>query len=280
MSNNRDDIKKAVADLCRDGRYLLGKIAIETNQLEASPEVKDLFLQDSGYEQFVNKHPVSGRFYQNWFTQSSRVVKSVIPERHTEFILLYRPLKPSTKTLDFLTFTISDYFMGVRVTETKGWHYHDMEKVEVFSSYKAFAAKFNTQLDILRSCLNIIDSKLGDIEGALQYKFFENELQAAKDLLKKKYNRASAALAGVTLEIHLAKVCINHQITFRSNNPTISKYNEALKNEDVVDTPTWRLIQRLGDIRNLAVHSKDREPTSDEVEDLIRGCEKLIAELN
>jgi hypothetical protein len=43
--------------------------------------------------------------------------------------------------------------------------------------------------------------------------------------------------------------------------------------------PTWRLIQRLGDIRNLSAHSKEREPTKDEIEDMIRGCEKLIAEV-
>ena len=109
---------------------------------------------------------------------------------------------------------------------------------------------------------------------------FENEIIAAKDLLSKKYNRAAGALAGVTLEIHLAKVCEAHNIKFRKQHPTISDFNEELKKSDLIDTPTWRLIQRLGDIRNLSVHSKEREPTKDEVEDLIKGIEKLIGELN
>lgn len=136
------------------------------------------------------------------------------------------------------------------------------------------------QLTILESCESLIDSKLADIEGILQYELFENELHAAKDLLKKKYNRAAGALAGVTLEIHLAKVCDNHEIKFRKKKPTISNFNEELKNNSIIDMPTWRLIQRLGDIRNMSVHSKEREPTKDEIEDLIRGCEKLISELN
>ncbi|HEX8503790.1 MAG TPA: hypothetical protein VF630_00355, partial [Hymenobacter sp.] len=91
--------------------------------------------------------------------------------------------------------------------------------------------------------------------------------------------RVSGALAGVTLEIHLKKVCINHGVIFKKAHPTITDFNEELKKNEMIDVPTWRLIQRLGDIRNMSVHSKDREPTADEVEDLIRGCEKLIAEL-
>ena len=136
------------------------------------------------------------------------------------------------------------------------------------------------QLSILDSCYDLIDSKLIDIAGILQYELFENELHAAKDLLLKKYNRAAGALAGVTLEIHLSKVCSNHLIKFRKANPTISNFNEKLKEKSIIDMSTWRLIQRLGDIRNMSVHSKEREPSKDEIEDLIRGCEKLISEIN
>jgi hypothetical protein len=77
----------------------------------------------------------------------------------------------------------------------------------------------------------------------------------------------------------ISKVCSNHGIKFRKKNPTISDYNEELKKEDIIDLPTWRRIQRLGDIRNLSAHSKEREPTKDEIEDMIRGCEKQIAEV-
>ena len=106
----------------------------------------------------------------------------------------------------------------------------------------------------------------------------ENKLDAAaEDLLKKKHVRSAGALAGVTLEIHLRKVCKNHKIKFRKKSPTISDYNEELKKQGIIDIPTWRLIQRLGDIRNLCVHAKEREPRIDEVEDLIVGTKKIIS---
>mgnify|MGYP003576040334 FL=1 len=83
----------------------------------------------------------------------------------------------------------------------------------------------------------------------------------------------------MTLEIHLGKVCSNHNINFRKQNPTIADFNEELRKNEIIDVPTWRLIQRLGDIRNMSVHSKEREPSKSEIGDLIKGVEKLISEL-
>jgi hypothetical protein len=42
-----------------------------------------------------------------------------------------------------------------------------------------------------------------------------------------------------------------------------------------LDVPTWRQIQRLGGIRNLCDHNKEREPTKDEVIELIGGVDKV-----
>jgi hypothetical protein len=61
--------------------------------------------------------------------------------------------------------------------------------------------------------------------------------------------------------------------------PAIADYNDALKEGGALDVPRWRAIQRLGDIRNLCVHAKDREPTKDEVQDLVIGAKKMITEL-
>ena len=61
----------------------------------------------------------------------------------------------------------------------------------------------------------------------------------------------------------------------KKKNPTIADFNDALK-DNAYDVVEWRRIQRLGDIRNLCDHSKDREPTKDEVEELISGTERTI----
>jgi len=113
----------------------------------------------------------------------------------------------------------------------------------------------------------------------VQADLFDSELAASQELLKKGFLRGAGAICGVVLEKHLAQVAENHNVTTRKKNPTISDLNDLLKQSDVLDTPEWRQIQRLGDIRNLCDHNKDREPTKDEVQELISGVEKFTKTL-
>ncbi len=270
MNNNKEKIKTELNSLIETGRFIMYEVGIKNNKY--TPELIKRIEEIEGFITYKSKSSTVKASYQKWFTKSYNVVKQILPDRYSEFYVLYKDEKRKKNDIDYLTYTISDFFLGVNILRT-------FDRIGV-DSFKAFQSKIEIQITILESCNELIDSKLADIEGVLQYELFENELQAAKDLLKKKYNRTSGALAGITLEIHLAKVCSNHNITFRKKNPTISNFNEELKNNSIIDITTWRLIQRLGDIRNLSVHSKEREPKADEVEDLIRGCEKLISELN
>lgn len=271
MPTNKEIIKAELKELRQTGRFLLWEVAISKKKL--TPEQVKQVENMEGFKEYKKKSIDHKSAYQKWFTKAYNVVKTLLPDRHQEFYILYKDEKRKNNEIDFLTYTISDYFLGLVIT--RGW-----EKAEVVNPFSAFSSKMEIQLTIIDSCYDLLDSKLADIQGILQYELFENELQAAKDLLNKKYNRAAGALAGVTLEIHLSKVCETHNIKFRKQHPTISDFNEELKKSDLIDVPTWRLIQRLGDIRNMSVHSKEREPTKDEIQDLIKGIEKLIGELN
>jgi len=75
-------------------------------------------------------------------------------------------------------------------------------------------------------------------------------------------------------------VCSNRDLKTRKKHPGISDFNDLLKKGKIIDTTTWRLIQRCSDIRNYCVHDKERDPTPDEVDDLIRAAEKIITEVN
>ena len=113
----------------------------------------------------------------------------------------------------------------------------------------------------------------------LEADLFDDELSAAEDLRNKKHLRAGGVVAGVVLERHLKRVAANHQLTIRKKQPTIGDLNDALKNASVYDTIQWRQIQRLGDIRNYAGHAKEREPTADEIDELISGTDKIVKTL-
>ena len=209
--------------------------------------------------------------YQAWYSVACRLIQQVLPDRYDEFVQLYQLDK--RKNIDFVTYTIKDYLLGLQVTR-------GIYKEEVVNPLAAFTSKYQQQLFILHSALDCLKSRLTDIEGVLQSGLFDGELSSAEELLKKKHLRAAGVLAGVTLEAHLKTVFTSHQLKIRKKAPTISDYNDALKQEGILDVPMWRHIQRLGDIRNICAHSKERDPRSDEVDDIIVGTKKVIAEIN
>ena len=195
------------------------------------------------------------RGYQAWYTRTLVVVKQLIPERLDEFTRLYYDKDA--------TYTIARYLRGG------------------YSDYTAQGARsgahnrFLQQKLILESAQSRIDDVLTNIQGLVQAEILDNELDAATELWRAGHIRSAGTIAGVVLERHLAKVCSSRNLTSRKKNPTISDWNDILKDANVYDIPTWRGIQRLADIRNLCTHPKDRDPTKEEVDELIRGVERI-----
>ncbi|MCP8322402.1 MAG: hypothetical protein H3Z52_15910 [archaeon] len=260
MTNSGQRIKRELSALINEGLEIL---LYETE--EKSRKVK------KGEKGDIQKPLPTIQRYQSWYTKALPVVRQLIPERYQEFQEQYKLEK--RKEITFLTYTISDYLIGLRVTKG-AW-----EKIEVVNPLSAFASKFQHQLTILMSAQDRIDYILADIQGVLQSELFDNELEAANELFKKNHLRAAGALAGVTLESHLSRISVNHNVKVNKKNPTISDFNDELKNNGIYDVPDWRFIQRLGDIRNLCVHAKDRDPTKEEVDELIKGVQKVIKTL-
>jgi len=223
-------------------------------------EAKKHNLQRSG-----KGHISTAQRYQNWFSKIVPLLRHTAPDRLEEFISQYRP-DPRRKNLTTLNYTLQDYLQGFSLPNVE--------------SVYMFCAQFQHQIIIAEAILETFDQRLANIEAVVQADLFRHELEAADDLLSIGHLRAAGVMAGVSLEAHLRKVCKERGIEFKKQNPTISDYNDRLKKEDFIDTPTWRLIQRLGDIRNLCSHAKNREPTKDEVVDLISGTRKLISDLN
>jgi len=163
---------------------------------------------------------------------------------------------------------VRDYLQGLHIT--KGW-----EK-EVVADGKSAIPEFVKQLNIVKAASEKLDSALVDLTAILQADLFDSEIESARALAKAGYLRASGAICGVVIEKHLLQVCHSHSIAIRKKKPGISDLNQALRDKDVVTVPQWRFIQHLADIRNICDHAKDREPTKEEIEDLVSGTEKVL----
>jgi hypothetical protein len=196
------------------------------------------------------------RKYQGWYTESLKVIRQLIPDRFTEFEQLYK-CEGKRKGIDSTTYTIQDWLNGIRsgVNSFNDKKYYD--------DFAIVSMRFRTQLSILKSVERRFESTLFDIRQLVQADLFDSEIDTARELVKHGFLRAGGAVAGVVLEKHLAQVAQNHGAKSQKKDPTISDFNDLLKKASVIDIPTWRQIQRLGDIRNLCDHNKQREPTKD-----------------
>lgn len=260
MESNISRYKKDIESLITRGKNLeLGlynelssefKSQIQKLDKKAQDRIKSITFKDK---------------YNAWYNESLSLIKQLVPERYDDFVSFYK--QPKRKNITYETYTISDYLIGLLVTRAWG--------DEAFKQ-SSIITKYRQQFAIVESLKERFDSSLYEIKELLQADLFDSELGEAKELNKKGFHRAAGAICGVVIEKHLHQVCSTRGIPISKKNPAINDYNELLKSNNVIDIPTWRLIQRLGDIRNLCDHNKTEEPTSDSISDLIDGTDKII----
>jgi len=205
--------------------------------------------------------------YQKWYSEAQEVIKQILPNRYDEFNQLYSGAKRNS--INSLTYTIRDWLLGI------GASVNELTRQKMFDDVGAVVMRFQNQLYILKSAEARFESSLFDIKQLVQADLFDSELDAARELNKKGFMRGAGAIAGVVLENHLSQVCENHKLKVTKKNPTINDFNQLLKDNDVIDIPTWRFIQHLADLRNLCDHDKKQEPKKEEIEELINGVEKI-----
>ena len=190
--------------------------------------------------------------YQTWYTRVLPLVRQLLPERLEEFTNLYDDKRTPHDIAGYLL---------------------DVDPATYLISYAHMS--FIQQYRIFESAQTRLDDILANIQGLVQAEILDSELDAATELWKAGHIRSAGTLAGVVLERHLAKVCSSRNLESQKKKPTLADWNEILKEAKVYDVPTWRSIQAFTDIRNLCAHLGDREPTREEVDELIRGVEGI-----
>ena len=206
--------------------------------------------------------------YQHWYTEAGSIIRQLIPDRLSEFQEIYKG-DGKRKTADLQTYHIQDWLNGVRAVTS-----HATAK-KIFDDDAIVAMRFRTQVSILKAVQARFESSLFDIQQLVRADLFDSELDAARELTTNGFLRAAGAVAGVVLEKHLGQVAANHTLTTKKLHPTISDFNDLLKGGGVLDVPAWRNVQRLGDLRNLCDHNKHRDPSKEEITELIDGVDKL-----
>lgn len=260
---NIDKYKNDLDELITLGDGLHLSIQYECFTEEFKKQAKGEYKEN--YDDFISNILDFKKYYQSWYSESLVLLKQLLPDRVNDFIKLYE--KPKTrKEIDYGNYVIEDYLQNLVVS------FRGEQKV----GPRAAINQYVSQLNILKSIKRRFESSLFDIRQITQADIFDSELDSAKELNKNGFGRGAGAISGVVLEKHLSQVCENHKIKIAKKNPSISDFNDRLKNQDVYDTPTWRKIQHLGDLRNICDHNKDKEPSKEDVDELIDGVDRVI----
>ena len=201
--------------------------------------------------------------YEIWYSESLSLIKIVLPNRAEDFEKYYYQ-KGEKSLKDYITYT-PPRSEGIKIE----FGYIPPEEVDYAKSL------FENQLGIVKSAKRRFESSLFNIKQLVQADLFDSELDAARELNKKGFTRGAGAVAGVVLEGHLAQICENHNIKVRKKNSTINDFNQLLKDNNVIEMKDWRFIQHLADLRNLCDHKKKKEPTKEDIQELINGVEKI-----
>lgn len=243
MATTKEEIRSQLDALVKKGNELLKKLTDKKDVIEF------------------------GTAYQDWYTRTLPLVRSLAPDRFPEFRGYYE-VDQKRKTIGPASYVLQDYVNGISPAP-------DWQGKVAFDHWQAALARMLNQVQILVSLSSRIEGVLTNVEGHLLADIEDRELNAAAELSKSNL-RAAGTLAGVVLERHLGQVASDRRVKIGKKDPTIGDLNEALKKETAYELPTYRKIQFLADIRNVCCHNKGREPTADEVRELLSGVGGII----
>ena len=253
---DKEKIEKEIEDLAKQGINLY--FSVFKIDPEGLAELKKIKVD-------IDSLPNFEVDYEDWYTKSYRLVQNVAPYRLNDFVSLYK--LENIKNPSSHNYRIANAILG------QVWS----QGSRIIAKPVNVAQKVKMQAEIVGSLKSLINDYFYNLEIELESNIFDSELDSAKELLKKKFLRPSGVICGVVLEKHLKNVCDNHGIQIAKKDPGISEFNDKLKESKVIDVPTWRKIQLLGDIRNICAHNKGVEPTAEQVQDLLDGTKFIIS---
>jgi hypothetical protein len=255
----------------------LERLIDEAEKLELSLHVKTRGIEgilkatdETEREKILSKLKALPSFsilYEAWYSECIAFIRQVLPDRLVDFKEHFE-IPKNRKDITYATYRIQDALKGLRVTRGSN--------EDVVVDNRAAVPHLQQQIAILKASERRFESSLYEIRQLVQAELFDSEISSARHLLKNGFLRAAGAVAGVVLEKHLLQVCEDHQLKIAKKNPGINDLNQILKDNGVIDVPQWRHITLLGDIRNICDHHKQKEPTEEQVNDLITGTDKVL----
>jgi hypothetical protein len=135
--------------------------------------------------------------------------------------------------------------------------------------------RLSQQVRMLNAVRDGLKYVLADLQSTLYGEVSDHTLATAYELCQRGQRRAAGALAGVVLELHLAKVASKYGVPIRHTSPDLTTLNAALKRGGIYDVEIWRFIQCLGALEHACVYASAAEPPVDALSEFLHGVQRV-----
>lgn len=151
-----------------------------------------------------------------------------------------------------------------------------------FQQFQQRFKKFTQYESEFVQCMAVFQSAKEDYEGGylfnmrslIQAEVFDDALEQAAELLRAGYKDPACVVAGVTLETTLKELCTRNEVS----RAKLDRMNADLCKAGVYNKGMQKQITAWADRRNDAAHGDWKNYTAADVEDMIKGVTRLIAE--
>ena len=236
--------------------------------------------------------------YQSWYAKALRVIRQLYPELADDFQAQYRALlslQRTTSTPPWYRKALRVMFAWTRqrvhVATDDTWDGQYGKQVAADASRRhtcmgmtitsdgrmmtsvhlMLLTRLSEQLRMLNSVRAGLGYVLADLQSTLYGEVSDHIMATAYKLFHRGQRRTAVTLAGVVLELHLAKVATKYGVHIRHTSPNLTTLNAALKRGGMYDVEVWRLIQRLGATWHACVYDSAAEPPVDDLTGFLHG---------
>lgn len=151
-----------------------------------------------------------------------------------------------------------------------------------YKNFQEHYKKFNGYFRTFVICRGILNSAKEDYEGGylfntralIQAEVFDDVLEQASELWRAGYKDGACVIAGVTLETTLKELCSRKGIPHGK----LDRMNADLCKANAYNMGMQKQITAWAERRNKAAHGEWGTYTEADVENMIRGVTRLIAE--
>jgi len=240
--------------------------------------------------------------YQSWYVKALRVIRQLYPELAEDFQAHYRTLLAMHRMTSYpswyrkalrLMLTLTGQRPHDATDPTWDGPYGKQAASDTPVSYASmgmaipgnsetmprvrmmFLTRLSQQLSLLNSVRNGLEYVLADLQSTLYGEVSDHTLATAYELFQRGQRRAAGVLAGVVLELHLAKVATKYGVNIRHTSLDLTTLNAALKRNGIYDVEVWRFIQCLGVLEYACVYASAAEPPVDEIAEFLHGVQRV-----